>query len=192
MIVFRHADPRFPFLWESADQPPGRWHGPGEGPVHYFADTPDGAWAEFLRHEEITDPVDLDTVARALWAIEVGRLPTAVPALQPDALAGGPDSYEACRAEASRIRTRGERGLVAPSAALLPGTPSGFRTEGALQPGPPREERVVVLFGQLPGLVGWAACAIGRPRVDLLRRVRHFGGPAAHQRSSKKDTARIT
>lgn len=191
MIVFRHADPRFPFLWESADQPPGRWHGPGEGPVHYFADTPDGAWAEFLRHEEITDPVDLDTVARALWAIEVGRLPTAVPALQPDALLG---ARTATRPAGPRQAGSGPVGSGAwsPRPPRSCRTPSGFRTEGALQPGPPREERVVVLFGQLPGLVGWAACAIGRPRVDLLRRVRHFGGPAAHQRSSKKDTARIT
>jgi hypothetical protein len=175
VIVFRHADPRFPFLWESADQPPGRWHGPGEGPAHYFAGTPDGAWAEFLRHEEITDPVDLATVDRALWAVELGRPPAAAPALDPEVLAGDPASYEACRAEARRMRARGERGLVAPSAALLPGTPSGFRVEGALQPGPPRAERVVVLFGRRSSLVGWAACATGRPRPDLLRRVRHFG-----------------
>ena len=178
MIVFRHADPRFPFLWESADQPPGRWHGRGEGPAHYFAETPDGAWAEFLRHEEISDPADLETVARALWAIELERLPTAVPALDPDTLAGDVDSYEACRAEARRIRALGGRGLVASSAALLPGTPSGFRAQGTLRPGPPRDERVVVLFGRHPGLVGWAACAPGRPRTDLLRRVRHFEAPA--------------
>ena len=75
MIGFRHADIRLPFLWEGPDQPPGRWHGEGEGPVHYFADTPDGAWAEFLRHEGITDPDDLDTVRRALWAVELGAPP---------------------------------------------------------------------------------------------------------------------
>lgn len=152
---------------------------PCEGPTHYFAETPDGAWAEFLRHEEISDPADMETITRALWAIELGRLPTAVPALEPDTLAGDPDNYEACRAEARRFRARDERGLVAPSAALLPGTPSGFRAEGALRPGPPRDERVVVLFSRYPGLVGWAACAPGRPRADLLRRVRQFGAPAS-------------
>jgi hypothetical protein len=46
-MLFRHTDPRFPFLWESTDQPPARWHDRGEGPVQYLADTPDGAWAEF-------------------------------------------------------------------------------------------------------------------------------------------------
>ena len=32
MIAFRHADPRFPFLWERGTQPAGRWHAMGEGP----------------------------------------------------------------------------------------------------------------------------------------------------------------
>jgi hypothetical protein len=54
MIVYRHADPRFLFLWESAAQPSARWHGLDDEPVQYFADTPDGAWAEFLRREGIT------------------------------------------------------------------------------------------------------------------------------------------
>ena len=56
MIVYRHTDPRFPFLWESAGQPGSRWNVAGEGPVNTFADTPEGAWAELLRHEEIADP----------------------------------------------------------------------------------------------------------------------------------------
>src|SRR5690606_7733130 len=72
VIVFRQADSRVPPLWETSDQPAGRWHGDGEGPAHYFADTPDGAWAEFLRHEEITDPADLEGVRRRLWAVEIG------------------------------------------------------------------------------------------------------------------------
>ena len=64
-VVEGQCDSRFPFLWEGAGQPPARWHGDGEGPVHYLTDTPDGAWAEFLRHEEIRDPQDLETVTRA-------------------------------------------------------------------------------------------------------------------------------
>src|ERR1043166_9474725 len=70
MIVYRHADPRFPFLWETSDQPQARWHGRGEGPVQYFADTPDGAWAEFLRHEGINQEAELVHIRRVLWAIE--------------------------------------------------------------------------------------------------------------------------
>ena len=41
MIAFRQCDARCPFLWEGAAQPEGRWHAAGEGPAHYFADTPD-------------------------------------------------------------------------------------------------------------------------------------------------------
>ena len=93
MIVFRHADPRLPFLWETAGQPPGRWHGAGRGPAHYLADTPEGAWAEFLRHEEITDPADLAGVRRAMWAIEIPDLPKARPKLPKGTLRGGTGTY---------------------------------------------------------------------------------------------------
>lgn len=172
MIVFRHADPRFPFLWESATQAPARWHGPGEGPVHYFAETPDGAWAEFLRHEGITDPADLAGVARSIWSIELLRPPRVRPRLNRPTLTGGRSTYDACQREARRMRARGSRGLVAPSAALQPTSSSGFRTDRGLKAGPRRAERVFVLFGLRPDLVGWAACHEGRPRGDLLPRVR--------------------
>ena len=172
MIVFRHADRRFPFLWEASAQPPARWHGLGEGPVHYFAETPDGAWAEFLRHEEITDPADLAGVARSLWAIELPRPPRARPRLETSILVGGTSTYDDCQREACRMRARGRRGLVAPSAALQPTSGSGFRTQHGLQAGPRRAERAFVLFGPRPDLVGWAACSEGRPRDDLLPRVR--------------------
>ncbi|MEE3851360.1 hypothetical protein VZC37_13525 [Gordonia sp. LSe1-13] len=71
MIVFRNYDPRFPFLWELNTQPGARWHAHGDGPVQYFADTPAGAWAEFIRHEEITDPDDLAGIQRAICAIDI-------------------------------------------------------------------------------------------------------------------------
>ena len=160
MIVFRHADTRFPFLWESSDQPAARWHERGEGPVQYLSETPDGAWAEFLRHEEITEPSDLDGIARAIWAVEVPSqegLPEAL--LGVDVVTGGPATYPECRAEASRIRGSGSRGLWAPSAALLPASPSGWRVDGGMRPGTARDERSLVLFGRRPDLTGWAACA---------------------------------
>jgi hypothetical protein len=175
MIVFRHADPRYPFLWESAAQPAARWHGAGEGPAHYLAETADGAWAEFLRHEEITDPTDLAGVSRAIWAIDLPRLPRATPKLADDVMRGGQRSHADCQAEARRLRRFGLRGLAAPSAALEAGSPSGFRTEGGrLVSADPRPERSFVLFGPRPDLVAWAACVDGRPRADLLPRVRHF------------------
>jgi hypothetical protein len=122
MIVYRHADPRFPFLWENAEQPAARWHGPGEGPVQYFSDTPDGAWAEFLRHEGITDESELVNVRRALWAIEVpDNLALVSPRLARPLLTGGIETYETCQKEARRFRATGAKVLRATSAAQFAG-----------------------------------------------------------------------
>jgi hypothetical protein len=174
MIAFRNADARLPFLWETDEQPPARWHSQGEGPVAYLAETPDGAWAEFLRHEEISDPDDLAGVSRAIWAVELPAAPAKTPRLPAPVLAGDLSSWPECQAEARRLRSRGATGLSAPSAALLPGTPSGFRTDSGLQPARRRPERTLVLFGPHPELVAWCACGPGRPRANLLGRVRHL------------------
>jgi RES domain-containing protein len=174
MILFRHADPRFPFLWESASQPSARWHQSGEGPVHYFADTPDGAWAEFLRHEEIREPEDLEGISRALWAVEMPDPCEDQPSLAESALFGGPASYAECQAEAARLRSLGLKGFRAPSAALLPNGARGAIVDGGLHPGPERNGEVYILFGRRPDLVGWKVIDDGRPPIDLLPRVRHF------------------
>jgi hypothetical protein len=174
VIAFRHVDPRFPFLWEDPRQPPARWHDAGEGPVQYLADTPDGAWAEFLRHEEIATPEDVATIRRALWAIEVPEEPAGVPELPAGVATGGPETYPACRAEARRLRDRGARRLTAVSAALRPGAAHGWRVDGLVRDAAPRDGRVIVLFGPRPDLVGWPATVAGRPGDDLLARVSHF------------------
>ena len=175
MIFFRHADPRWPFLWETDEQPPGRWHGDGDGPVQYLADTPDGAWAEFLRHEEIKDPEDLFTVRRALWAIEVDEAQSAAePEVPAEVLTGGRESYALCQAEATRLRARGETRLSALSAALLPGEARGWRVDKKVLPAPEREASTIVLFGPRPELVGWEVVGRGNPDPHLLPKVRHF------------------
>jgi hypothetical protein len=174
MIVFRQVDARFPFLWEDATQPSGRWHRRGDGPAHYFADTPDGAWAEFLRHEEITEVADLMTIRRQLWAVEVGDAPPARVGLPADVLAGGPETYERCRQEAERLRRRGATRLVASSAAMRAGTASGRRVRHGVHPDAPRDALVIVVFGPPDDLVGWIAADDARPSADLLPRVHHF------------------
>ncbi len=172
MIAFRHADPRFPFLWETPAQPAGRWHGAGDGPAHYLADTPYGAWAELLRHEEITDPADLAGVRRALWAVELPELPGWRPELDERLQRGGLESYSACQAEAARLRASGAASLRAPSAALVSRGARGWRVEGGLRPGPRRDGEVFVFFGPRPDLVGWPVVLDGRPPEELLGRVR--------------------
>lgn len=178
MIGYRHADPRYPFLWETSAQPAARWHDQGDGPVQYLASTPDAAWAEFLRHEEITDPADIATIRRAMWAVEVPGDPLSRPRLPLRVLRGDETSYDACRREARRLRLAGASGFRARSAAIVSTTGSGHRVDDGLRPGPTRDEEVIVLFGPRPDLVGWAACAVGHPREDLLRRVRHLRPPA--------------
>lgn len=175
MIVYRHADSRFPFLWESALQSPARWHGPGEGPVQYFADTPDGAWAEFLRHEGITEAFELVNVRRALWAVEVpDDLRAEMPRVDEAVLTGGLDTYEACRKEARQLRQDGVAALRAPSAALLPGGARGWKVDGGLQPAAERDGTVLAVFGVRPDFVGWMAAFAARPRSDLLAQVRQL------------------
>jgi hypothetical protein len=173
VILYRHADPRFPFLWEHADQPPGRWHGEAEGPVHYLADTPNGAWAEFVRHEGITVETELENVRRALWAVEVrDDLDAATPELPTATLIGGMGTYPACRAEARRLRHGGATAVRAPSAALRPGGAAGWTVEAGLRRAAARDGQVIVLFGPRPDLVGWPATLAGRPPATLLPQVR--------------------
>ncbi len=174
MIAFRQCDGRWPFLWEDAEQPEARWHAAGAGPVHYFADTPDGAWAEFLRHEEITDPEDLATVRRNLWAVEIKDPPEGVPNLLPATLTGAVETYPACQKEAARLQANGVAGLLAPSAALRPSEARGQVVDQGLRPGPARDGSVIVLFGPRPDLIAWLAAEQARPSALLLTRVRHF------------------
>jgi hypothetical protein len=172
-IAFRNADSRFPFLWEAADQPGGRWHATGEGPAQYLADTPDGAWAEFLRHEEITEPADLDGVARSLWAIDVDELEL-LRAATVDLPAGfeSVDSYPACQDRARQRRAAGAAVITAPSAALVPGGARGEYTDGRLVPGSDRDGVVWVLFGRRRDLRGWRVVEAGRPPGRVLSLVR--------------------
>jgi hypothetical protein len=175
VILFRSADPRLPLLAETADQPPARWHAAGEGPVQYLFGTPDGAWAELVRHEEITTPEDLATIRRALWAVEVPALPPARPALPGATLTGGAETYPACREEARRLRDAGEPGLVAPSAALRRAPAGLVRAADAPRDDACREDAVIVLFGGHARLAAWTTAVDARPADDLLARVRRAG-----------------
>lgn len=176
MILFRCAPSGYPFLWEDGQaQPAGRWHAAGAGPAQYLADTPDGAWAEIVRHLEITEPIDLVGIRETLWAVELPDDPSpARPELGARTLTGGRESYRACQAEAQRLRSAGATTIAAPSAALRRGEARGWRVEHGVRPGPDREGHVIVFFGGRPDLVAWRASVDGRPDDALLAKVRHF------------------
>ena len=176
MIWFRHTDPRLPFFWEGAGQPPARWHGEGDGPVQYLSDTPDGAWAEFLRHERITDETHLANVERWVWAIEVpeGSERVSRPRLFRRTLRGGTETYPACQEEARRVRARGDTALEAPAAALATGGARGQLVQGDLVEAPARDGHTLALFGPRPDLRGWVCAEAGRPTTRVLALVNHF------------------
>lgn len=181
MIVFRLCDSRFPFLWTAengAHQRAARWHSQGEGPVQYFADTPAGAWAELLRHEEITDPADLGGISARIWVV---HLDDAVEARMPElplaAMQSDAGGYETCREEARRLRTQGAIRLLAPSAALRPGGAAGYQVGATgLRSGVRRDGKVIVHFGPLPEAEGWCTADGGRPPRECLEYVRHYTG----------------
>lgn len=181
MIVFRVCDSRFPFLWDAAagaHQPPARWHGNGEGPVQYFADTPTGAWAEVLRHEEITDPADLAGLSARIWAIHIADIEMHEPKLSRAALTSRSDGYETCRQEARRLRAAGAERIQTISAALKPGEGAGYRvgTAGLIRASG-RDGSVIVHFGRLPEAEGWCAAEGARPDERVLSQVRPLDSP---------------
>lgn len=181
-LGFRHGDPRFPFFWETADQPAARWHGNGEGPVQYLADTPDGAWAEFLRHEEIVDVEDLAGIRRRIWAVELPNdLRTRTPGPGPIAR-GGPESHLACQEAARLLRDAGATMLEAKSAALTGGGARGQATRAGLREADDRDGVVWAIIGPRSDLTGWATVDVGAPPPRVLGLVNHFPGTSSAQR----------
>ena len=146
-----------------------------QGPCQYLADTPDGAWAEFLRREEITDPADLPGVTRSLWAVDVPdpMLVGAHRAAAPE-MTGGPESYPACQDSARSQRDPGVGDLIAPSAALRPGAAGGQVTDNGLRDAESRDGATWVLFGPRPGLRGWRVVDRGAPPARVLHLTRHL------------------
>ena len=122
-LGFRVCDRRYPFLWSGAGQGSGRWNRTGDQPVHYLASTPTVAWAEWIRHQEITDPGDLAGVAAALWAVlipqEWGTKDLDSVALHLDqVLDTSPSAQDARLALVGHLKKQGAQGLLAPTAAL--------------------------------------------------------------------------
>jgi hypothetical protein len=190
--MWRNTPPGLPFLWEQDNFFPARWHARGGGPAQYLADTPAGAWAELLRHEEIVDPADVAGLARDLWAVDVPDAESAaVMEADDDVLRGGLDSYPRCQALAAAARAEGATAVTAPSAALERGEAAGWRVDGGLVRDVPADGRVLVLYGRRPELVGHLAVAAGHPPADLLAHVRplHARRPRRRPKPATQTTA---
>lgn len=170
-VAFRYSAYDVPF-WVRPNTMPQRWNRAGEAPTQYWSLTPEGAWAELIRSQHITDEETLDLVRMPVWA---GRLPALGLldlnraevreryGLTEAALTA--DDWSACQRAATQMRADGVRGIVAPSAALA-GAQS-VTLFGARRP---------IAFDREPRLasaVPTALVAIGRPPHGLMNQVIH-------------------
>lgn len=180
-LGFRVCDRRHPFLWSGAGQGSGRWNRSGDQPVHYLASTPTVAWAEWIRHQEITDPGDLAGVAAALWAVLIPQAwgfkeldSVALPLDQ--VLDSSPEAQDARLGLVEQLKKHGAQGLLAPTASLhhsdrvLPAVRVSNGTEQLEQLAMPAQ--VILLWCEARVLPGWCCVPEGRPGAELLPLVR--------------------
>jgi RES domain-containing protein len=178
-VVYRWSDYDTP-LWARPNTTAQRWNRTREGPTQYASLAPEGAWAELIRAEDLTTVAEIQVVHMPLWILRVRETRVAdyatleqaeAAGFSPDALVD--DDHERCRAEGTRLREHGFRGVLAPSAAL-PGTVNLtlFGARLAVE-WDCREER------RLGSFVPARQLAVGRPPDDLLPRVRQHGRPHA-------------
>jgi len=173
LIVFKHANSRYPFLWETSSQPAARYNAEDDGPAQYFADTADGAWAEFIRHAEITEPQELLEVRRALWCVDVPDEEFTQVRLPIEKTTGDKSSYSDCQKFAKSLRDSGINRILAPSAAIKRDQAGGYRVEDGLKRGIPRSGNIYVIFELLPNTPGWRATLSGPP-VEILELTNQF------------------
>ncbi len=185
-MFFRQNDSNYPFIWEDgARQPAARWHALGEGPAQYLSDTPDGAWAEFLRHEEIKEPISEEEVGkefkRTLWMIEIDLQERELDVesrntISKPALLGNEASYAVCQDFARMAKQEGYKFLKAPSAALEFEGAGGFQVKnGKLVAGPGRSASVYVYFG-IPTAIGWRCGSVPKIDQSFINKTRYMTG----------------
>jgi RES domain-containing protein len=168
-VAFRYCSYDVPF-WARPNTQAQRWNLPREDCTQYWALTPDGAWAEHIRANDIETETELDEIRIPIWVCRLSCMDlidlrqaevrdryelTAADLTSPD--------WGACQRAATSMRTEGARGLLAPSAALANAT-------NVTLFGPRRQ----IAFDRRPALasaVPATVVAIGRPPRKLLERV---------------------
>ncbi len=192
-VAYRWSDYDTP-LWARPNSSAQRWNRTREAPTQYLSLSPEGAWAELIRTEDLTSAAAVHLVSMPLWVLHVRETHVAdcatferaeAAGFPPEALVA--EDRERCRAEATRLREHGFRGVLAPSAAL-PGSVNltlfGARLAVAWECDEDRRLAAFVPVRQL---------AIGRPPDDLLPRVRRRGishaGLAAYRDASRSRRA---
>lgn len=174
-VAFRWSNYDTP-LWVRPNSTAQRWNRTREAATQYLSLSPEGAWAELIRAEELTSAATVRLVRMPMWVLRVHETHLAdydtfekaeAAGFPPEALVD--DDHERCRAEAARLREHGFRGVLAPSAAL----PGGVNLTLF---GP----RLAVEWdcaddGRLSSFIRAKQLAVGHPPDDLLSRVRQLG-----------------
>lgn len=168
LTAFRWSSYDVPF-WGRSNSRDGRWNYADVHSTQYWSLTPDAAWAELIRHENLQTEEELDEVRMPFW---VCRVPTAMLVdlrqshtreqhqITDDELID--QDWGACQRLAVKLRDQC-RGVIAPSAALP-------------------QHANLTLFGRrraidwenrpaLASTIPASRAAIGRPPTGLLDRV---------------------
>lgn len=174
VTLFRYSSYDVPF-WVRGNTRPGRWHQLGDGPTQYWSMTPDAAWAELIRAEELFSESELDELRMPLWAcrfpkarlLDLGQSATRerLGISDRDLVS---DDWTACQGLARKIRAE-HPGLISPCPAL-----DGHWNVTIF--GPRRQ----IDWRDRPALarnVPAAVVAIGRPRHDLIASVTRRSDP---------------
>lgn len=169
ITLFRYTDYDVPF-WSRQNSRPGRWHRRGDPPTQYWSMTPDGAWAELIRTENLRSEANLDLVRMPMWACRapmIGLLNLTdidvqdAQGITEQELVG--DDWTPCQALGGAIRGAGT-GVIAPCAAL--DGHANVTIFGA---------RRAIDWRDRPALartVPATVVAVGRPPAGLVERVR--------------------
>lgn len=173
ITLFRYTSYDVPF-WSRQNSRPGRWHRFGDPPTQYWSMTPDAAWAELIRAEDLRSEAELDLVRMPLWACRVpmvGLLNLADVDVQD---AQGTTERDLVADDWSRCQTLGgairaiSAGVIAPCAAL--DGHANVTIFGARRAIDWRDRPA--LARTLPATI----VAVGRPPAGLVGRVRRPAG----------------
>jgi len=175
LTAFRWSTYDVPF-WARQNSKDGRWNYGGQDSTQYWSLTPEASWAELIRHENLKTEEELDLVRMPFW---IAQIPSSglldlryadereAHEITEDHLIS--DDWAACQALAASLRRAGNRGVIAPSAALP-------------------ERASITVFGPrraidwtsrptLASTIPATRAALGRPPEGLLSHVRHRGRP---------------
>lgn len=168
-MAFRWTTYDVPF-WARRNSRAGRWHRIGDLPTQYWSLTPDAAWAELIRHEDLYEEAELDLVRMPLWVCRVPKsslVDLHVQELRERYELDGADllddDWSACQRARAALEADA-RGVIAPSSALPQhANLTLFGARRAIN-----WTRQPILTSTIPATLS----ALGRPPEGLLAHVR--------------------